>query len=172
MSLFVCFECGAIENTNCCNNYRGVRDNSKRNWSQMEMHGFRNDEIMDRSNTILLCSECNTGTWHGEFPKCQASDAERLMGDQLRGDDWMVFTMHPLWKAYSNDPEGFDMALLWGYDPYPKPETFRLNGRDYDDLFRNEPCEPYVREHEKVGRNDACPCKSGRKYKKCCGGKI
>jgi len=23
----------------------------------------------------------------------------------------------------------------------------------------------------KIGRNDPCPCGSGRKYKKCCGGK-
>jgi preprotein translocase subunit SecA len=23
--------------------------------------------------------------------------------------------------------------------------------------------------HDKVGRNDACPCGSGKKYKKCCG---
>lgn len=27
----------------------------------------------------------------------------------------------------------------------------------------------YVREAPKVGRNDACPCRSGKKYKKCCG---
>ena len=26
----------------------------------------------------------------------------------------------------------------------------------------------YVRE-EKIGRNDPCPCGSGKKYKKCCG---
>jgi SEC-C motif-containing protein len=26
-----------------------------------------------------------------------------------------------------------------------------------------------VRESPKVGRNDPCPCNSGRKYKKCCG---
>jgi preprotein translocase subunit SecA len=25
------------------------------------------------------------------------------------------------------------------------------------------------RESEKVGRNDPCPCGSGKKYKKCCG---
>ncbi|HNW16714.1 MAG TPA: SEC-C metal-binding domain-containing protein, partial [bacterium] len=24
---------------------------------------------------------------------------------------------------------------------------------------------------EKVGRNDSCPCGSGKKYKKCCGSK-
>ena len=23
---------------------------------------------------------------------------------------------------------------------------------------------------KKIGRNDPCPCGSGRKYKKCCGG--
>ena len=28
---------------------------------------------------------------------------------------------------------------------------------------------PYKREVEKVGRNDPCPCGSGKKYKKCCG---
>jgi uncharacterized protein len=28
---------------------------------------------------------------------------------------------------------------------------------------------PHVRKGAKVGRNDPCPCGSGRKYKKCCG---
>ena len=29
--------------------------------------------------------------------------------------------------------------------------------------------KPMVRNEEKVGRNDPCPCGSGKKYKKCCG---
>lgn len=29
--------------------------------------------------------------------------------------------------------------------------------------------QPQVREQPKVGRNDPCPCGSGKKYKKCCG---
>ena len=29
--------------------------------------------------------------------------------------------------------------------------------------------QPYVRETPKIGRNEPCPCGSGRKYKKCCG---
>ncbi|MFW6415195.1 MAG: SEC-C metal-binding domain-containing protein, partial [Thermodesulfobacteriota bacterium] len=29
--------------------------------------------------------------------------------------------------------------------------------------------EPYKRDKPKVGRNEACPCGSGKKYKKCCG---
>ncbi len=32
-----------------------------------------------------------------------------------------------------------------------------------------EKIETYRREAPKVGRNDPCPCGSGRKYKKCCG---
>ena len=28
---------------------------------------------------------------------------------------------------------------------------------------------PRIREADKVGRNDPCPCGSGKKYKKCCG---
>jgi hypothetical protein len=28
--------------------------------------------------------------------------------------------------------------------------------------------EPYVREGPKIGRNDPCPCGSGKKYKRCC----
>ena len=32
-----------------------------------------------------------------------------------------------------------------------------------------EPVKPFQREIPKVGRNDPCPCGSGRKFKKCCG---
>jgi uncharacterized protein len=31
------------------------------------------------------------------------------------------------------------------------------------------PPQPYRRQATKVGRNDPCPCGSGKKYKKCCG---
>ena len=36
--------------------------------------------------------------------------------------------------------------------------------------LRDKPSgKPVVRTEEKVGRNDPCPCGSGKKYKKCCG---
>jgi uncharacterized protein YecA (UPF0149 family) len=39
-----------------------------------------------------------------------------------------------------------------------------------DDLFGDQEMlpEPYVRPVPKIGRNDPCPCGSGKKYKKCC----
>ena len=36
-----------------------------------------------------------------------------------------------------------------------------------EDVFTEQ--KPYVREEVKVGRNEPCPCSSGKKYKKCCG---
>ena len=32
-----------------------------------------------------------------------------------------------------------------------------------------EGAKPQKRDAQKVGRNDECPCGSGKKYKKCCG---
>ncbi len=42
---------------------------------------------------------------------------------------------------------------------------------DNNEFFHNyeEPRQPYVREQPKIGRNEPCPCGSGKKYKKCCG---
>jgi uncharacterized protein YecA (UPF0149 family) len=46
-------------------------------------------------------------------------------------------------------------------------EYFRKKDRE-DDLRVDAP-EP-LRNASKVGRNDPCPCGSGKKYKRCCGG--
>lgn len=44
---------------------------------------------------------------------------------------------------------------------------------DTDDMDAIPPfypeSEPYIRDQPKTGRNDPCPCGSGKKYKKCCG---
>jgi preprotein translocase subunit SecA len=32
-----------------------------------------------------------------------------------------------------------------------------------------EPVQPFVREGRKIGRNEPCPCGSGKKYKQCHG---
>ncbi len=47
----------------------------------------------------------------------------------------------------------------------PREESF--SGEPAEDTGR--PASPVHRDHPKVGRNDACPCGSGKKYKKCCG---
>ncbi|MDR2220288.1 MAG: preprotein translocase subunit SecA [Methylobacillus sp.] len=57
-------------------------------------------------------------------------------------------------------------------------ENVRYQHADYDEALGNEPAEeeaaaasnvPYEREGAKIGRNDPCPCGSGKKYKQCHG---
>jgi len=52
----------------------------------------------------------------------------------------------------------------WAEEDARKNETALDSTYDYD-LYLDEPC---VRAETKVGRNDPCPCGSGKKYKKCC----
>lgn len=39
---------------------------------------------------------------------------------------------------------------------------------EIDDDLEDWPQEPYMRDGRKIGRNEPCPCGSGKKYKKCC----
>ncbi|MFZ5594128.1 MAG: UPF0149 family protein [Pseudomonadota bacterium] len=77
----------------------------------------------------------------------------------------------PEWERFADpwcfyDPEEIENRQrrwakedAWHDDAYPDDFT----GED-----RFVFTEPYVREQPKVGRNDPCPCGSGKKYKKCC----
>jgi len=58
-------------------------------------------------------------------------------------------------------------ALLDQHDPPPLRERFRRM-RDVARLWGGMP-EPYLRVQPKIGRNEPCPCGSGRKFKRCCG---
>ncbi|MBP3431460.1 MAG: preprotein translocase subunit SecA [Clostridia bacterium] len=55
----------------------------------------------------------------------------------------------------------------------PKPETKFQEARTYDPAAaKQEPIhvqKTVVNTEKKVGRNDPCPCGSGKKYKNCCG---
>ncbi|WP_219620114.1 SEC-C metal-binding domain-containing protein [Bacillus sp. T33-2] len=76
--------------------------------------------------------------------------------------------------------------LLYGFHKvmgidHPKLQQWRQIAEDREEEFRKlqsgekgrapDPLDPGIpyRNTEKVGRNDPCPCGSGKKYKKCCG---
>ena len=42
------------------------------------------------------------------------------------------------------------------------------NSEMLEKLIAYQNKKPSIREHEKIGRNDLCPCGSGKKYKNCC----
>jgi preprotein translocase subunit SecA len=57
----------------------------------------------------------------------------------------------------------------------PPVSNVRYQHADYDEALAAAPDDkpaappPFVRAGEKVGRNDPCPCGSGKKYKHCHG---
>jgi preprotein translocase subunit SecA len=46
----------------------------------------------------------------------------------------------------------------------PAERQDMVENRSEEDEVKKQP-----RHVEKIGRNDLCPCGSGKKYKKCCG---
>jgi hypothetical protein len=78
MSLFICQKCNTVENTSLCFPYELVEDKEDPKYPNLHLmdmqgHGDIGEEIK------MLCSKCNTGHWHGEFERTQATEAEILM---------------------------------------------------------------------------------------------
>lgn len=66
------------------------------------------------------------------------------------------------WSVRSDDPgDGeFDEAM--------EEFLMSLNSKELDQVM-NGIIGPYINPYTGIGRNDPCPCGSGKKYKKCCG---
>jgi len=47
--------------------------------------------------------------------------------------------------------------------------SFRMPSMTEIDFTKSSHIEPIRNEGQKIGRNDPCPCGSGKKYKQCCG---
>jgi preprotein translocase subunit SecA len=69
------------------------------------------------------------------------------------------------------DPEQMqELEAQWKETPRPA-----FDGKTPAEMLEGEPSlipkkvETFRREEPRVGRNDPCPCGSGKKYKKCCG---
>jgi len=88
-------------------------------------------------------------------------DAESIETRFRQGDDaeWLQFA-NP-WKFYEVH-EIMKRQLRWADEMDEDEDEME------DWLYDNSIIEPFIREVPKVGRNDFCPCGSGKKYKKCC----
>ncbi|MGH8751313.1 MAG: SEC-C metal-binding domain-containing protein, partial [Burkholderiales bacterium] len=57
-------------------------------------------------------------------------------------------------------------------EPPPPPVNVQYHHADYDEALAPDAAaeqKPFVRKQGKIGRNDPCPCGSGKKYKHCHG---
>lgn len=81
-----------------------------------------------------------------------------------------VFDILESYNAYIDEDKLVDLVTqcsnntrLWENKGYSPNELFKMNKRMFTQVNLNE------KKTEKIGRNDPCPCGSGKKYKKCCG---
>jgi len=99
--------------------------------------------------------------------------------DQLRqGIGLRAYGQEDPVRAYQN--EGFDMFSEMTHSIWEETVKFLYQVESPEKVQRKKVAEPVatnadeisktiVNKDKKVGRNDPCPCGSGKKYKKCCG---
>ncbi len=73
--------------------------------------------------------------------------------------------------VYADQQESFETRESYGVDASAIGEAARntLGGGPDEPPEEDRPTEPIINERPKVGRNEPCPCGSGKKYKQCCG---
>jgi curved DNA-binding protein CbpA len=112
---------------------------------------------------------------------------DKNKNDQLQMEIYIICNLsllRPSIKMLMTEyPEFFKLNQLFYLDALnPKKEEFLLDKYAaihrkinpgykfyYDGDDDVEDITPFKRESPKIGRNDPCPCGSGKKYKKCCG---
>ena len=60
------------------------------------------------------------------------------------------------------------MSIYWTAEELNRIKECKENGNDDVPEMLNEESDTIIKSSPKIGRNDPCPCGSGKKYKKCC----
>jgi hypothetical protein len=103
-----------------------------------------------------------------DFVKRQKHPQVVFSGDDVR-NAYSEGRDRPEWERFANPWRDFyaPVAIERRQERWAEEES-GLGLDDSEDELPDEPMVPYVRGAAKVGRNDPCPCGSGRKYKRCC----
>ncbi|WP_338164025.1 YchJ family metal-binding protein [Vibrio sp. 10N] len=112
-------------------------------------------------------------TYH---PSCHAENERDAIADSINSD-WLKLEVlssesgshenegYVSFRAFLKD-NGFEYCLAErSRFLFEQGQWFYVDGEIDDSI----PPKPLTAESVKVGRNDPCPCGSGKKHKKCCG---
>jgi SEC-C motif-containing protein len=130
---------------------------------------------------LMRARYCAYATEHIEFLKQTTYPSRRREVDEGAARSW---SRESEWKGF----EILDAQRGGEGDETGTVEFIARYARDGEDMEHHEVgefkrrdgvwyfvdgkpggVETYVREQPKIGRNDPCPCGSGKKYKRCCG---
>ncbi len=113
-------------------------------WSREE-----NERIASEEFLFLLADTC---TMRNEMQKAEGL-INRLKKSSPRGKRGARFLLQYQEPEEKTEYQELADSLFSGGYPYAPPVSRK----------------PYIRQNPKIGRNDPCPCGSGKKYKRCCG---
>lgn len=91
-----------------------------------------------------------------------------------KGSEWLGLEILSASKGSEDDTEGeVEFIANFKYNNVPQKhhelgKFSKVNGKWYFEDGNPVAQKPVIAEN-RVGRNDLCPCGSGKKYKKCCG---
>lgn len=113
-----------------------------------------------------------------EYIVSTCSETEGIDMDSTRRwsqrSQWLGLTIHSTDKGSPQDSEGMvEFSAAYILDGMREVHREKARFERIEGLWRYAEGEvvpmTVVRQGPKVGRNDPCPCGSGKKYKKCCG---
>ena len=109
----------------------------------------------------------------GEYPEIAENYAAFLEAIEKGETETILKKLKWEFDKYSEHYDGSRYEEMYGNSKFNRNERRRSMQEKWDQMIDSiaEVEDPYVREKEKVGRNDPCPCGSGKKFKKCCMGK-
>jgi len=136
----------------------------ERNTSYINFVNFITDDyIISREEADQIVEECVYGIQIGDMPhaiieflqsQLEISDLETIQAFMEHISSLMNNTRQWFLKGYS--PNELWKKEQQNLNPLPSPGTNIIN----------------MKTRKKIGRNDPCPCGSGKKFKKCCGREI
>jgi SEC-C motif-containing protein len=87
---------------------------------------------------------------------------------------WLGLEIHETWGGGEEDDAGIvEFSARYAIDgeelTHRERSQFKRIGDHWRYLDGSMVSGPPIRKEPKIGRNEPCPCGSGKKYKKCCG---
>ena len=175
---------------------KAIFDIDMQDVKDLNVNDVHKDELVDM---LERCALDSYEAKEKEFTPERFREVERVVLLQVVDEKWMdhIDAMDQLKQGIGlrsmaqEDParayavEGFDMfeamneaikedtlRILFHVED-PSKVKRREQAKNIKEGFEgdgsDEKKKPYVRKTKKVGRNDPCPCGSGKKYKNCCG---
>lgn len=90
---------------------------------------------------------------------------ERMMNELNMSILNLLLKIH----LHANEEEEVREARAQEVAPKPRANRLQASRDEVASQRTSEPSREPIRREKKIGRNDPCPCGSGKKYKQCCG---